>query len=255
MKKRYRFAQSRTESLNNLFHPAQPLPSCGSRVEVPVLTGDSRMAYVLPTATFLHIPKCGGTWAVRAMSAAGVPLQVSPPDGPHAVAATEDRFVFTFVRHPLTWYASFWNFRWSMAFQRGGSLEQELREDARRSDEPIDECLVDPRGRPRPFAAFVEECIALYPGFLCAKYALYTARADFIGRQESLCRDLLAALRQAGTSFDAEAVRRTPRINQSNPNFLSAYPQGLARRLLAAEAAAVEEFYAGTVRRPALLAA
>src|SRR5439155_11120636 len=90
------------------------------------------MAIVLPQATFLHIPKCGGTWVVRAMAAAGLPMQVIPAGCQHAIAATEGRFVFTFVRHPLTWYASFWKYRWNSAEQLAGSLEEQLQEIARR---------------------------------------------------------------------------------------------------------------------------
>lgn len=202
------------------------------------------MAILLPTATFLHIPKCGGSWAVRAMSAAGIPLSVEPPDGQHAVAATEGRFVFTFVRYPLTWYASFWNFRWNAAGGHGKPLEAILQDDARRCDEPIDECLVDECGRPRPFADFVEQCLSRHPGFLSRKYALYTPKAHFIGRQESLCQDLLAALRQAKAVFDADIIRQMPKVNVASPQYRTSYPPALARRLLDTEAAAVREFYA-----------
>jgi hypothetical protein len=203
------------------------------------------MAIVIPTATFLHIPKCGGTWVIRALTAAGIPFQVIPPENPHAIAETEGRFVFTFVRHPLSWYASFWTFRWSMAKQRGGPMDKRLQEDARRADEAIDECLVDADGQPRPFDAFVEACVARHPGFLSRKYALYTAKAHFVGRQESLCEDLLEALGRAGVVFDAETIRRIPRANEANPEFPAHYPQGLADRLLTAESAAVKEFYPG----------
>jgi len=204
------------------------------------------MAILLPTATFLHIPKCGGTWVNHAMSAAGLPLQVVPPDNQHAVAATEGRFVFTFVRHPLTWYPSFWRFRWNAAeYLEEGPTEERLRAYARQAAEAIDECLVDEHGRPRSFADFVEACLSRHPGFLSHKYALYTAPAAFVGRQESLCADLLAALRQSRADFDPQAVRRTPKINEANLKFSADYPPGLARRLLAAEAAAVKEFYGG----------
>jgi len=188
------------------------------------------------------------------MSAAGLPLQVIPPDGQHAIAATEGRFVFTFVRHPLTWYASFWKFRWKAAEARGRPVEEGLQEDARRCDEPIDECLVDERGRPRPFAAFMEQCLARHPGFLSHKYALYTDKAHFIGRQESLCIDLLAALRQSGAVFDAQIIRRMPKVNVADPHFRADYGHRLARRLLAAEAAAVNEFYGNNMAYGAISA-
>jgi hypothetical protein len=208
------------------------------------------MAIVLPGATFLHIPKCGGTWVVQALTAAGLEPQVVPPGGQHAIAATEGRFVFTFVRHPLTWYASFWNFRRGTAARPGGSAEERLREDARQAAEPIDECLVDERGSPRDFVAFVEACVARHPGSLSQKYELYAQAAHFVGRQESLVDDLLTALGRAGVAFDAESIRRTRNVNEADPRFPAVYPAKLAVRLLASEAAAVERFYRDAARWP-----
>lgn len=206
------------------------------------------MAIVTSNATFLHIPKCGGLWVVKAMSAAGLPVQVVPAGCQHAIAATEGRFVFTFVRHPLTWYQSFWKFRCNQAKHLGESIEEQLRAFARQTAEPIDACLIDERGRPRSFAGFVEQCMACYPGFLSEKYALYSAKANFVGRQESLCADLLTALGQAGNVFDAAAIRGTPKVNEGDDWFDAAYPPGLADRVRAAEAAAIETFYSGTTR-------
>jgi hypothetical protein len=207
---------------------------------------------MLPTATFLHIPKCGGIWVKQALRAAGVPLRVVPPDNQHAVAATEGRFVFTFVRHPLTWYPSFWGYRWGMAEQQGGSLDERLREAAARGDEAIDACLVDQSGSPRPFAEFLACCLAGHRGFLSRKYGLYTGRAHFVGRQESLCADLLEALRLARAVFDAEAIQTTPRVNEANPKYRAVVPPSLVDDLLDAEADAVRAHYAADPTPPAL---
>ena len=198
------------------------------------------MAIVLPTATFLHIPKCGGSWATEAMAAAGLPLQMVPSGYQHVIAATEGRFVFTFVRDPLTWYPSFWNYRWKVAIRSGRPVEECLREDARQAYESIDRCLVDECGRPALLRRVCRAVRGLLSGFpvsqVCAIYGL----AHFVGRQETLCDDLLAALNQAGAVFDAAAVRRTPKVNEAHPNLEAYYPPGLANRLLAAEAAAVD---------------
>ncbi len=209
------------------------------------------MAFVLPSATFLHIPKCGGSWVVQALAAAGLPVQEKPKGSRHAIAETEGRFVFTFVRHPLTWYPSFWNFRWQEAESRGQSLSEGLPEVSRRADVALDACLVDEHGRPRSFADFMEQCVTHHAGWLSHQFALYASKAHFIGRQESLCDDLLAALRRMEVAFDADGIRRLPKVNEANSKYCAAYPHRLAERLLAAEWAAIEAFYDSAPTPPA----
>lgn len=70
---------------------------------------------------------------------------------------------------------------------------------------------MDRHSRPRPFAEFVAACIDRHPGFLSAKFSLYTAPADYVGRQESLRDDLLTALGLAGVRVarpSSDACRR-----------------------------------------------
>ena len=202
------------------------------------------MAVVTPLATFLHIPKCGGSWVRQVLRAVGLPITITR-GGVHECAATEGRFVFTFVRHPLTWYPSFWAYRHAVAAAQGGPVDGHLRATAERLDEAIDECLVDDTGRPRSFAGFVEQCLRRHAGFLSAKYELYTPHAVFVGRQETLVEDLLTALRLAGVACDPAVVRGTPRVNKRAPAFVAEYPLGMAARLLEAESAAVSKFYDG----------
>jgi hypothetical protein len=203
------------------------------------------MAIVMPRATFLHIPKCGGTWAIKAITAVGLTYEVLPADNQHGIEGTENRFVFTFVRHPLSWYASFWNFRWKVAEGSGRPIAEQLRADARRCDEAIDACLVDKNGQPRLFAEFVAACVDRFPGFLSEKYELYTSVSHFVGRQETLCADLVTALERSGTQFDARVIAAMPKENESSPKFVARYPRALAEAVLKSEAAAVATYYPG----------
>jgi hypothetical protein len=173
--------------------------------------------------------------------------------GQHEIAATDGRFVFTFVRHPLTWYPSFWNYRWREAERVGGPINERLRDAVRKADMDIDDCLVDEAGTPRPFAEFMEECLRRHPGYLSRLFERYAVPATFVGKQESLCEDFLTALGQAGAFFDAEMIRKIPPVNQSNPKFPAHYPPGMADRLLAAEAAAVDRFYNGATSSDVLI--
>jgi hypothetical protein len=214
------------------------------------------MAIVFPpSATFLHIPKCGGTWVLHALSALGLPLDTQPEGLQHCIAATEGRFVFTFVRHPLTWYQSFWKYRITRAEAAGGLLDERIREAVSQANEEIDECLVDHSGRPASFADFVRQCVLRHPGFLSHKFGLYTAKAHFVGRQESLHADFLNALDRAGVVYDPEVIGRLPRANETGSKLSCLYPPDLAGRLLAAEGEAMKRFYSDLVGPPPLLLA
>jgi hypothetical protein len=69
-------------------------------------------------ALFLHIPKTGGSWVEKTLGEAGLrieqPATIEGVTYRHClVSMFKDRypFVFTFVRHPLRWYESWWKFQ------------------------------------------------------------------------------------------------------------------------------------------------
>ncbi len=67
---------------------------------------------MLPRSRFLHVPKTGGNWAsavfrtlcpdARQMAKIHTPLKAAPG---------KDVFTFAFVRHPLTWYQSYFSYK------------------------------------------------------------------------------------------------------------------------------------------------
>jgi len=70
---------------------------------------------IFPTAVFLHVPKTGGKWVKAAVANAGLEFTEWNAHGdihndlsycPH-----RDRFVFAFVREPLSLYQSYWRFK------------------------------------------------------------------------------------------------------------------------------------------------
>ena len=71
------------------------------------------MAIFTEKLCFNHMPKTAGRWIVRTFDAAGIPYRVVG-GGAHNLAAhhqLEGRRVFTVVRHPLVWLASFHSHR------------------------------------------------------------------------------------------------------------------------------------------------
>jgi hypothetical protein len=178
---------------------------------------------------FRHVPKTGGTWAVKAMAAAGVSLRALTADNDgHGIPgrlAPNDRFAFAFVREPFDWYRSFWAHRnqfgdWS------------------------DIHPLDPLAR-ASFDAFLNRVCDLRPGYLSRVYEQYVGVPDraisFIGRFERLADDLVLALREAGVAFDEARLRR---VRPTNCTALRPECAAVTReRLLAAESVAVGRFY------------
>ena len=80
-------------------------------------------------ALFVHIPKTGGVWVEEALPACGIatacPLTTGGVSWRHPLPADirgSFDFTFTFVRHPISWYESWWRFASSRVehFEPGG---------------------------------------------------------------------------------------------------------------------------------------
>lgn len=164
------------------------------------------MALMLPHSVFFHIPKTGGTWVRHAIQNAGIPatelktgsnLQGDAHSQRRDVE-TAGKFTFAFVRHPLNWYASFWNHRMMTGWKFQDRIDRYMSLD---------------------FEAFVWNVIRHDPGHLAKRYESYLGRAPgvlgFIGRTEDLASGLVKALRLAGETFNEEKLLGTPRENVS----------------------------------------
>ena len=184
---------------------------------------------VLSKSRFLHVPKTGGNWVSTVLrelfpsAERMVKIHTTRRSAPRP-----DLPAFAFVRHPLTWYQSYFSYK-----QRKGWDPQNEWDDVVRCDS---------------FTEFVQKAIADTPAYYSKLLRRFTGRPDdeidFIGRFESLTDDLIKALHMAGEEFDANVIRSTPPVNQSSyDQHPAVYPDGLAERVLEVEAEAVERFY------------
>jgi len=163
------------------------------------------MAVILENSVILHIPKTAGKYVRTVLDLNEVPYtQTSRNTGcqgmgrelngyasSHCIPRGDDEYKsrkrrLVFVRHPLTWYISYWAFR--MRFKNTDRHWMYWRLDSE----------FDQRCGHDDFNRFIDKVIAEWPnGFLTALYAHYTEEASYIGRMENVDRDLLQFLNSA----------------------------------------------------------
>lgn len=107
--------------------------------------------------------------------------------------------MFTFVRNPLHWYASYWAYR----METGPDLDHSL----------------DVECGSENFEEFLWRVLERRPGYVTHLYEQYVGREDdtvgYVGRQENLREDLLEALHRAGEKFCDEDIIQTGEANKA----------------------------------------
>ncbi|MGH7319538.1 MAG: hypothetical protein ACRELA_07925 [Candidatus Rokuibacteriota bacterium] len=186
---------------------------------------------ILATSCFLHVPKTGGTWVKAAIAAARIPFEEFTIDGDvHAdlsYCPRPERFKFAFVRHPVQFYRSYWQFKMGVGWDPRNPLD-------------VDCAAAN-------FHAFVGNVLLKYPGMCAQLFQDYVGPPgrdiEFIGRYERLADDLIAVLKMAGEHVDEDAIRRCPPQNVSNQSLFPAeYTRVLENAVRRSEAAAIERF-------------
>jgi hypothetical protein len=193
---------------------------------------------------FVAIPKTGGTWVEDAIAASGVKVErlAMPPGITMAHPLVQDiageyQLRFTFVRHPLTWYESYWKFQ--------AGIWEKWEPGAWHPDRDLEPCASD------NFPTFVRNCIERTPAYVTRMYDWYIGPperqfVDYVGRQEVLTDSLVGLLRGLGCDFDEAALRAYPRANVSEKRFGEpVWSRELRDRVIALESRAIRRFYGG----------
>lgn len=199
------------------------------------------MALATNKCIFLHIPKCSGMWIRHVFKVCGIPHHEIGEHHSHfpylsRFNTTEfynKHYIFTFVRHPLTWYQS----RWAFRVKHGWKAQHPLDYNCASND----------------FHAFMENVFKYKPnGWVTWEYLNYIdevpKKIDFVGRTENLIDDVIFALNAAGEVFNENAVRAIRRINDSDMDghsskYWAAYTPELVERVLAVDSEIVRRYY------------
>jgi hypothetical protein len=172
------------------------------------------MTVLLPNSAFLHIPRTGGTWIREVLAGANLIedeiVSQTPEESTegsvrswHNVPSSNAGFlskehIFCFVRHPLTWYQSYWAYK---AYNRSWVL------DAAEKNK-IDVCAS------HFFREFIDNVIDTFPdGYLAHMFYFYASKATLIGKLENLHNDLVAMLTEAGENFRLDDILRVAPAN------------------------------------------
>lgn len=192
------------------------------------------MAVRLPNSIYIHLMKTGG-WSVRdALNRMNLNCgEIGRGHDPASLLplpAKHKPFTFVFIRHPLSWYRSYWAYRMQAAWRVHPS-------------QPITGwqtfgAVLDHECRADDFETWMQNVLAYVPeGFLSRIYRIYTEGVDFVGKVESFQDDFCRALSLAGESFSPELIQSLPRRNVTNTKFTESalLSKALAKKVLATE--------------------
>ncbi len=190
-------------------------------------------SFVIEQCRFLHVPKTGGNWVAAVLREQFPDAQRMPKIHTSRQSAPQpELFTFAFVRHPLSWYQSYFSYKQRKGWDPNNNWDDIVRCDS--------------------FPEFLETALEKTPRYYSKLLKRFVGPAsdeiDFVGRFETLTEDLIRALDLAGEQFDAEKIRGSTAVNQSNYQQHPAdYNDDLARRVLDVEAEVIERFYSGDV--------
>lgn len=163
-------------------------------------------------SVFLHVPKTGGSWVTSVLHDAGLVQREATKM--HAdldrfamwIASKNyrpgGRFLFCFVRNPVTWYESWFRFmsQPGIGWRDWGAVDSGfvgwhpnvMLNGVAHGD----------------FDAFVRDVMRRRPGYATEMMGWYTKPSiSFVGRQETLRDDLIEALGRTGIRIDEDRVR------------------------------------------------
>ena len=193
---------------------------------------------------FLHIPKPGGNWVTDVLYRENLVSQTigghKHVDLPHLFSGIGDSpwdqfrnwignipvrsrvsldwarggkpFIFCFVRHPASWYES-----WFKYMNQESKQWRDYGNEHTLSDWHPNAVLNGTGST--DFNQFIQNVIDKRPGYVTELFNSYTAPGlvDYVGQQESLREDLIHALSQCNLDFNPDRIRNYSKVGVSKP--------------------------------------
>ena len=198
------------------------------------------MALYLPdhNALFVHLPKTGGSFVSQVLRSV-LDVRVERTGYKHShkdlvgpLRLQHQPFTFSFVRHPLSWYRSYWE----MAMRRPRRKRWHYYQ---RNTLWHPNWEIDPHLGSDDFATWIRN-VSQRGDYLYDTYQLYTGRdtrdeIDFIGSQERLLDDLCAVFDIIKVPYRRARLESLERVNNSQNTVTSSYDEELQALVLAAE--------------------
>ena len=180
------------------------------------------MALKAGNALFIHIPKTGGSWVRKYFEQTGMETkEIGANHTTSAELGDVEELTFCFVRHPLTWYQSYWKYKQTMKT---------------RTNPPIDQ-FVD-----LPFAEFVTKVLAEHGDYLYWFYSMFIKNAKYIGKQENLRADFETVLRLAELPIDRTLLGGPDENKSIRPPASAKYSLPLAEKVMRHEIRLARQF-------------
>lgn len=215
---------------------------------------------------FLHIPKTGGRWVLQVFKdfkECGDPnlkwTIVGPTHGnlnqAHVAYSYQNKniydwakecYTYTFIRHPLSWYQSYWMYvtdlQWRICRDKTWPCFEE--KEVWHPTREIRDCAS------WNFNDFIKKVLEKHPSYLSRLYNTYihfnnVEKINFIGKQENLTSDFISVLKSNNVDCDYGKIDKIEKVGVAKKRSRdhSQYEEKLKKQILYSERSIIEEFY------------
>lgn len=155
---------------------------------------------------FLHIPKTGGNWVISILQERKLIFDIlkSKHMQMKHIGLKRQNFIFAFVRHPVTWYESWYRYQMANDWKQWQGFDGYVH-----PCEELNDCADN------DFNKFIGNVIDKHPGFLTNMYELFTKDCKFIGKQETMRIDMIKIFKRMKTKANVKYIKKLKKENVS----------------------------------------
>lgn len=205
------------------------------------------MALATDKYVYLHIPKTGGVWLSYILRKISNPIELGHQHShfPQLLQIYDenwyrDKYIFTMIRHPITWYQSRWAFRMKHGWH---------------SNHPLDyNCASN------DFNQFVDNALNYKPdGWYSYEVDNFTSNVpgglNNVIKLEDGLNGIIKAINEIGIEYDINVIRNVPKANDSDmggrsSKYWAKYTTQTFDRVMMVESKIINRYYSKYVINP-----